>query len=662
MARDIKKTPDMNSDNGATKKTHVVIFCGGRGSASIIHELLRRPNIHLTLIVNAYDDGLSTGSLRKFIAKMLGPSDFRKNLSYLVDPHSEGQIALKKLLEFRIPQNIDEYYIKNIIDFITQKKKMSVIQPLTELMEELGRPLLLRINQYLQTFFNYQQNTSQSFDYSDCSIGNLIFAGAYLINDHNFNKTTEEISQVLCTRALLLNVSEGENRILVALKKDGELLYNETQIVNPQSSIPIYKIFFLEEPLSTKDKDFLKNQSVLDKETWLSEHEKLPIASPAAIEALKKADIILFGPGTQHSSLFPSYRIIYDALIHAKAPVKALVMNLAPDHDIHCLSASDIADRALMYMEDNDNHHQVITHILVDTMHTQKKIDHKKLTLEKTYKNAEIIIDDFINHTQEHVHNGLSVTECVLSLWEKRKNYTSEHDTIDFFVDLHKRSIFLDVLINEFSEINWKRYFSKITLTLNNIEPCEIPPKNSFNIVNSSNNELFPEVNVFFDWLTQKKTEYLVLITGDGEYRFRDVILAIQVLERSSFSAVLGSRNQSNIQFKSSLQASYGEKKLLRLFSFLGAFLVSAIIALRFKIIFSDPLTGFRVFKRSRMAHLANHPHPKNMTTPTGIIKYLIKNRLEIAELPVNYRTFSGFSDPHWRIKRGIKNLLCTIS
>src|SRR5580765_9080159 len=78
----------------------IVLFCGGRGSATIIRALLRQSEIELTLLVNAYDDGLSTGTLRNFIPGMLGPSDFRKNLSYLFDDYS--QAALKNLMEYRL--------------------------------------------------------------------------------------------------------------------------------------------------------------------------------------------------------------------------------------------------------------------------------------------------------------------------------------------------------------------------------------------------------------------------------------------------------------------------------------------------------------------------------------------------------------------------------
>ena len=85
--------------------TKVAVFCGGRGSATIIREFLRWPNVQLTLLVNAYDDGLSTGALRKFIPGMLGPSDFRKNLSYLLDLYSDEQYALKTLIELRLPMD-----------------------------------------------------------------------------------------------------------------------------------------------------------------------------------------------------------------------------------------------------------------------------------------------------------------------------------------------------------------------------------------------------------------------------------------------------------------------------------------------------------------------------------------------------------------------------
>ena len=69
---------------------------------------MRWPQVELSLLVNAYDDGLSTGALRRFIPDMLGPSDFRKNLSTLLDLHSNEQYALQHFLEYRLPDDFGE--------------------------------------------------------------------------------------------------------------------------------------------------------------------------------------------------------------------------------------------------------------------------------------------------------------------------------------------------------------------------------------------------------------------------------------------------------------------------------------------------------------------------------------------------------------------------
>ena len=74
--------------------------------------------------------------------------------------------------------------------------------------------------------------------------------------------------------------------------------------------------------------------------------------------------------------------------------------------------------------------------------------------------------------------------------------------------------------------------------------------------------------------------------------------------------------------------------------------------------IFSDPMTGFRVYRRAKLETLENLLAPGPRVTPMTITKLLVKNRVEIAELPVQYRTFAGFTDPRWRLQRGFANLM----
>lgn len=632
---------------------NIALFCGGRGSATIIQELLRWPQVYLTLIVNAYDDGLSTGALRGFIPEMLGPSDFRKNLSYLLDLHSEEQYALRNLLEFRLPQTITDHDIAIFKEFSKTEKQDLLIEPLRILFNQLHSALAIQLRHFLTVFFNYAESCYQPFNFCDCSIGNLIFAGAYLEQDNSFNAAAKKLSHLVNSRALLVNVSEGENRILVGLKEDGEFLPNEAKIVGEQSDVPIRRIFLVEKSISTEEWNTVADKSIIEKEIWLHQREKLPQISPEAEKVLNSADIIIYGPGTQHSSLLPSYRIASHALQNSTALVKALVMNLGPDHDIQSFSASDIIDRALSYMNDPDNTNNVITHVLADN----DPDGLPGLPIADTYKNAKTIRKTLANGIKKKVHNGAATVQEILSLSQKSALHLQQMP-IDIFVDINKRSLAIHSLTEEFIEMDWKKYSSAAYLTINQVSGTNITLPQSPHIFVSNREGTFPEMGHFIDWLKQGKSEYLVLLTGDGEYRFRDTTLAIQLLNQSNLGAVYGSRTQSRKQFKDSIRAAYGEKRFLHAISFIGAFFLSALCALRFGIIFSDPLTGFRIYKRSRMAHLAENMTEKKAKTPMSITKFLISHKIEIAELPVMYRTFSGFTDPYWRIRRGIKNLL----
>ncbi len=62
---------------------HVVLFSGGRGSAALARQLVASSTVRLTIVINGYDDGASTGEVRRFLGDSLGPSDFRKNASRL---------------------------------------------------------------------------------------------------------------------------------------------------------------------------------------------------------------------------------------------------------------------------------------------------------------------------------------------------------------------------------------------------------------------------------------------------------------------------------------------------------------------------------------------------------------------------------------------------
>ena len=610
-----------------SKPIRIVLFCGGRGSATIIRALLRRSEVELTLLVNAYDDGLSTGNLRNFIPGMLGPSDFRKNLSYLFGNYSQSQYALKSLMEYRLAGEPGSLRL-----FAEGGEATRLDEPVRGWFAQLTPDADARMRGLLARFFAHA--AGRDFDYRDCSLGNLVFAGAYLEKDRDFNAAAAVVAELVGTRAKLLNVGEQQNRILLGLKQDGTLLASEAAIVGPQSPSPITGLYLLEQPLTADDLTHLDSLDMAAKQAFLAERDRVPALSRQAAEALAGADIILYGPGTQHSSLFPSYRIARAALAASPAPIKALVMNLESDHDIQGLSAGEIAEKAFAYGAP-------ATHILLPENGT---IAPGSLTGD-SWRGAKLVYRSFATPLRPHVHNGSAVAQCVLTLSGQRGGVAKI--SVEIFADILGRSVASEELVEEFLETDWGAISAH--LTLNRVAAQE-PPVSVANLPG-----LFPETACLRAWLKNGTSDYLVLMTGDGAYRFADVQAILRLLEQQqSLGGVFGSRTQSRRQFITSIRAAYGENRLLYGLGKMAAFFLSTIFYLRTGVIFSDPLTGLRVFRREALADLPE----VSGEAPLAIVRQLIRKGIEVAELPVLYRTFSGFTDPNWRVRRGLRNLV----
>ena len=168
--------------------------------------------------------------------------------------------------------------------------------------------------------------------------------------------------------------------------------------------------------------------------------------------------------------------------------------------------------------------------------------------------------------------------------------------------------------------------------------------------------EMFSEVHEVSEWASERSSRYLVTLSGDGQYRLCDILHGMEILTQHPFAAVYGSRTQSRKQFYHSLDAAYGESPFLYSFSLAGGFLFSFLFFLRFGMIFSDPLTGFRLYNRSSLAAVIPRLSRLDDHSATGITKILMQGGCEIAEIPISYRTFQGFTNTKWRLLRSFRN------
>ena len=225
---------------------NVVILNGGRGASSIIPVLLSHQRLHVTSIVNAYDDGKSTGAIRRFFG-MLGPSDIRKVQELMLpkdDPDYENNLAL---FQYRFPLDCVHE------DVLDQLKSFSN----GESAELVGINLInTRVRDNLKSFLaeflaglnSIEKVRNEKFDFTDCSIMNCLYAGAFLASNRNIEQATISIDRLFQLRGTVLPTSI-EDKQLVAQRENGEILYSEAEIVELRSNVRVERIYLLDQSL-----------------------------------------------------------------------------------------------------------------------------------------------------------------------------------------------------------------------------------------------------------------------------------------------------------------------------------------------------------------------------------------------------------------------------
>jgi 2-phospho-L-lactate transferase/gluconeogenesis factor (CofD/UPF0052 family) len=401
-----------------TNGLQVALFCGGRGSASIIRTLLTRSDVRLSLIINGFDDGKSTGVVRHLVPGLLGPSDFRKNLSYVLNPRTPGQVALRHLIEHRLSSR-QLFGTAGLRGFASHGDPARLSPPLSTLLSQLESPCRERVREQLGGFFAYIAGHESPLAHGDISLGNLLLTGLYL-ETWDFNTAIRRFGEFCAAQAELLNVTDSTSRWLVALKANGELLASESAIVGPQSPSPITSLYLLANPLGPAEQRRLAPLSWQQKHAWLCERDLLLDVSTEAAHAIESADVVIYGPGTQHSSLLPSYRVAAAVIRRSRARLKVLILNLDVDHDIQGLSATNLIDRALAYMHDPYNAQGVITHAIYNTSHDVHGnclgIDLHKLSDCSVYRRVRFIAGNYRNPQQPTTHHGPRVVDQVFAL------------------------------------------------------------------------------------------------------------------------------------------------------------------------------------------------------------------------------------------------------
>lgn len=324
---------------------NVVLLNGGRGASSIIPALLDRDGVNLTSIVNAYDDGLSTGQIRKFF-QMLGPSDIRK-VQELMLPCDEYYTDHKKLFSYRFPSPYSHQ------DAIRELRLFGTTSHLTCANlslhnDRVAKHIRVYINTFLDALSLIQHLNGELFDFSDASLMNCIYAGAYIFYKRDLELATKSIDQLFSLRGLVLPTS-SDNLHLAAIRENGQVLFSEAEIVQLRSNVRIKRLFLLQKPIDPLPFSSLTPPEQLK---YLDMHHSFVHISPGVEHALNQADIIIYTAGTQHSSLYPTYMThgVAKTISENRTCYKAFDTNVGADYETPRYKASDYISGALSYL------------------------------------------------------------------------------------------------------------------------------------------------------------------------------------------------------------------------------------------------------------------------------------------------------------------------
>lgn len=397
---------------------NIVIINGGRGAATLIPALLRQQGVSVTSVVNAYDDGRSTGEIRRFFG-MLGPSDIRKVQELLLPENDPDHVAHMHLFQYRYAVNCDRVKVLSALRAFADGSVINLVG-VQFANEKVNKALRRFVREFIDSLAGIETAMGEQFSFADCSIMNCIYAGAFLAFDRNIETATRYIDRLFKLRGSVLPTSL-EDRKLVALRENGEMLYCEADIVELRSNVLIERIFLLNGSL---DKPRFEALSTAEMRYYLSRHHCFVSVSQGVRLALQQADIIIYAAGTQHSSLYPTYLSagIAEAIADNQA-LKVFITNIGADYETPTYKASDYIRGAYRYLCLSGNRSYAMSELFDIVLINQSRFKADETYVEfdeATFADIPVrrVVDVFESAENPGKHDGEKVVQTILSLYE----------------------------------------------------------------------------------------------------------------------------------------------------------------------------------------------------------------------------------------------------
>ena len=646
----------------------VAMFTGGRGSISITRSLLKNPDVALANIINAYDDGLSTGRLRAMLPGYLGPSDFRKNITTMMPTGNRPTRSLKALFEYRFPVDVSREAVVETLTALAQSRASSIpelqrhwVGLVVGTAQRLQEALLAFLDIYHKRFEEGDQ-----FDLRDASFGNLLMTGEYLLKECSFNAMVASVSDLCDIRGKVVNVSEGDNLYLVGLKEDGVVLRSEAMVVGPQSRVKIQELYLLAEPLTDTTADRLALLPVDQREQQLMAMNRPVRAGRECLETLATADLIIYAPGTQNSSLLPSYFSIGvgEAIAANKAAKKIFVSNLREDHEIPEATADSLIESCVRYLNRRGElsfaTQDYITDVFVhkNIGRVEKEAHYLSFNFDSPgYESLRIKESNWEATRVPGLHNGDQVATQIHNVVRQQRTINEHYYTVSIIVPALNEARTIGGVLKELQQVDaWGLGLEVVVVDGGSMdrtleEARAVSGVKTYQLPAGA----FGRGAAIKYGLSMTVSDLVVIFPADGEYSAGDIRRLLRPLLAKDCEVTLGARNLRPHSIEESLLAVYGHRHVLYYTSLFGGRALSLLTLLLYSRFVSDPLTSARAFLGNKIRHLDTKG--QGFEYDQEVLGILLRQDATIFEIPVSFRPRTRAEGKKIRLSDGLKAL-----
>ncbi len=630
---------------------NVCLFSGGRGAATILSELVNVEQLKLVVLLNAYDDGLSTGVLRNLIPGMLGPSDIRKTFSTVLKSSNRNRnLPLAELLEYRmgsIDSNGNAW--RNRDSGSSIENSFCGDEFLNSYFDNLplriSRKLISWTNESFQFLFNSIGEESLREILTDMAFGNILFAGAYLESNKDFNAAIELWTETFDPGISILNVTNGENRVLFGIKEDGSLLPDEAAIVSKHKALgKIERIFLLKQYLTESENRVLSTLPKVQASAFLLDREVLPEINSSVAVALEKAQMIIYGPGTQHSSLLPSYmtKRIAEQIASNTAAEKVFISNIGMDNDIVGENFESLMENLEKYMNIGVTASPQIPRNRLITKSIISSFSDLSFDMA-TFDNSRDLNNE-INYAKwgsdNYSHDGVRVSRALMTIASMNSKLFQQESlcSMSIVIPVLNEIPTLAKVLNDVVTFDWlgEGFVPQIIVVDGGSSDGSWEYLKTVNgILALSSADTPGRGSAIRKGIMHARGEVVVTFPADDEYAVDSLIDIGRALVEKDVGIVFGSRSTLCIDTDARLREIYGGRTREYFLSKWGGFLLSSISAVKYHRWISDPLTSIKGFKKNDKMNLSFIGDSLNWDTRIIIDSW--KHRVPIMEVAVDY-------------------------